>query len=188
VKPNDDVVVRIARSEMGQGTITGLAQMVAEELECDWKKVSYEYPSPSDNLKRKLAWGSFSTGGSRGIRTSEQYVRKGGAAARMMLIQAAATQWNVPVSECIAKDSVITHTPTGRKVTFGNVSVAASQLEVPKDIVLKDHNFKASLPFYVSFFLIIVKTVYYRLGILPKHVVYYCSILIIFKYFPFHFT
>jgi isoquinoline 1-oxidoreductase beta subunit len=138
VKPNDDVVVRIARSEMGQGTITGLAQMVAEELECDWKKVSYEYPSPSENLKRKLAWGSFSTGGSRGIRTSEQYVRKGGAAARMMLIQAAATQWNVPVSECVAKDSVITHTPTGRKTTFGKVSVAASQLEVPKEITLKD--------------------------------------------------
>jgi len=138
IKPNDDVIVRMARSEMGQGTITGLAQMVAEELECDWKKVGYEYPSPSENLKRKLAWGSFSTGGSRGIRTSEQYVRKGGAAARMMLIEAAATQWNVPVSECVAKDSVITHTPSGRKTTYGKVSVAASQLEVPKEITLKD--------------------------------------------------
>jgi isoquinoline 1-oxidoreductase beta subunit len=83
VKPNDDVIVRIVRSEMGQGTITGLAQMVAEELQCNWNKVSYEYPSPSENLKRNKAWGSYSTGGSRGIRTSEQYVRKGGAAARM---------------------------------------------------------------------------------------------------------
>ena len=138
VKPNDDVVVRIVRSEMGQGTITGLAQMVAEELQCDWKKVSYDYPSPGENLKRKLAWGSYSTGGSRGIRTSEQYVRKGGAAARMMLIQAAANQWNVPASECVAKDSVITHTPSGKKTTFGKVSVAASQLEVPKDVPLKD--------------------------------------------------
>jgi len=138
VKPNDDVVVRIVRSEMGQGTITGLAQMVAEELQCDWKKVSYEYPSPGENVKRKLAWGSYSTGGSRGIRTSEQYVRKGGAAARIMLIQAAANQWNVPAAECVAKDSVITHTPTGKKTTFGKVSVAASQLEVPKDVPLKD--------------------------------------------------
>lgn len=138
VKPNDDVVVRIVRSEMGQGTITGLAQMVAEELQCDWKKVSYEYPTPGESLKRKEAWGSYSTGGSRGIRTSEQYVRKGGAAARMMLVQAAANQWNVPASECVAKDSVITHTPSGKKTTFGKVSVAASQLEVPKDVPLKD--------------------------------------------------
>ena len=138
VKPNDDVVVRIVRSEMGQGTITGLAQMVAEELQCDWKKVSYDYPSPGENLKRNKVWGSYSTGGSRGIRTSEQYVRKGGAAARIMLIQAAANQWNVPASECVAKDSVITHTPSGKKTTFGKVSVAASQLEVPKDVPLKD--------------------------------------------------
>ena len=138
IKPNDDVIVRIVRSEMGQGTITGLAQMVAEELECDWKKVSYEYPSPAESLKRKQVWGSYSTGGSRGIRTSEQYVRKGGAAARMMLIEAAANQWNVPAAECVAANSVITHTPSGRKTTFGKVSVAASQLEVPKDIPLKD--------------------------------------------------
>jgi isoquinoline 1-oxidoreductase beta subunit len=138
VKPNDDVIVRIVRSEMGQGTITGLAQMVAEELECDWKKVSYDYPSPAENLKRNKVWGSYSTGGSRGIRTSEQYVRKGGAAARMMLVQAAANQWNVPAAECVAKNSVITHTPSGRKTTFGKVSVAASQLELPKDVPLKD--------------------------------------------------
>ena len=138
VKPNDDVVVRIVRSEMGQGTITGLAQMVAEELECDWKKINYEYPSPAESLKRKAVWGSYSTGGSRGIRTSEQYVRKGGAAARMMLIQAAANQWNVPVSECVAANSVITHTPSGRKTSFGKVSVAASQLPVPTDVPLKD--------------------------------------------------
>jgi isoquinoline 1-oxidoreductase beta subunit len=138
VKPNDDVVVRIVRSEMGQGTITGLAQMVAEELECDWKKVNYDYPSPAESLKRKAVWGSYSTGGSRGIRTSEQYVRKGGAAARMMLIQAAANQWNVPASECVAANSVITHTPSGRKTTFGKVSVAASQLPVPTEVPLKD--------------------------------------------------
>ena len=138
VKPNDDVVVRVVRSEMGQGTITGLAQMVAEELQCDWSKVSYEYPSPSESLRRKQAWGSFSTGGSRGIRTSEQYVRKGGAAARMMLVQAAANQWGVPASECLALNGVITHTPSGRKTTFGKVSVAASQLPVPADIPLKD--------------------------------------------------
>ena len=82
VKPDDTVVIRIARSEMGQGTLTGLAQLVAEELECDWSKVTTEYPTPGQNLARNRVWGNFSTGGSRGIRESHDYVRKGGAAAR----------------------------------------------------------------------------------------------------------
>jgi isoquinoline 1-oxidoreductase beta subunit len=90
---DDTVVIRIARSEMGQGTLTGLAQLVAEELECDWTKVTTEYPTPGQNLARSRVWGNFSTGGSRGIRESHEYVRKGGAAARMMLVQAAANQW-----------------------------------------------------------------------------------------------
>ncbi|WP_231971066.1 hypothetical protein [Polynucleobacter necessarius] len=102
------------------------------------EKVFYDYPSPAENLRRSKVWGSYSTGGSRGIRTSELYVRKGDASARMMLIQAAANQWNVPASECVAENSVITHTLTGKKTTFGKVSVAASQLEVPKDPPLKD--------------------------------------------------
>ena len=68
IKPDDTVVVRVVRSEMGQGTITGLAQMVAEELECDWKKITIDYPTPGESLKRKGVWGSFSTGGSRGNR------------------------------------------------------------------------------------------------------------------------
>ncbi len=99
IRPDDTVVVRIARSEMGQGSLTGLAQMVAEELECNWKKVTWEYPTPGTNVARKRVWGDFGTGGSRGIRTSHDYVRKGGAAARMMLVQAAANQWGVPASE-----------------------------------------------------------------------------------------
>ena len=99
IKPDDTVVVRIARSEMGQGTLTGLAQLVAEELDCDWAKVTTEYPTPGQNLARQRVWGNFSTGGSRGIRESHDYVRKGGAAARMMLVQAAANEWGVPRSE-----------------------------------------------------------------------------------------
>ena len=138
IKPDDTVVVRIVRSEMGQGTITGLAQMVAEELECNWSKVTVEYPTPGESLRRKRVWGDFSTGGSRGIRTSEQYVRKGGAAARLMLVQAAANEWKVPVAECVAAQSVITHKPTGRQVTFGKVAAAASKIAVPTEITLKD--------------------------------------------------
>src|SRR6266849_5085607 len=82
----------------------------------------------------------MSTGGSRGIRESNEYVRKGGAAARMMLIQAAANEWKVPASECSAADSVITHKGSGRTTTFGKVAEAAAKLDAPTaaDIKLKD--------------------------------------------------
>ncbi len=138
VRPDDTVVIRIARSEMGQGTLTGLAQLVAEELECNWAKVTTEYPTPGQNLARNRAWGNFSTGGSRGIRESHDYVRKGGATARAMLVQAAADEWKVPVAECRAANSVITHTPTGRTTTYGKVANAAAKLTAPADVKLKD--------------------------------------------------
>jgi isoquinoline 1-oxidoreductase subunit beta len=138
IQPDDTVVIRIARSEMGQGTLTGLAQLVAEELECDWSKVTTEFPSPGQNVARKRVWGDFSTGGSRGIRTSQDYVRKGGATARVMLIEAAANEWKVPASECTAADSVITHKPSGKTTTFGKVAEAAAKLTPPADIKLKD--------------------------------------------------
>ena len=138
IRPDDTVIIRIARSEMGQGTLTGLAQLVAEELECDWSKVTTEFPTPGQSVARNRVWGDFSTGGSRGIRSSQDYVRKGGAAARMMLIQAAANDWKVPVAECSAANSVITHTPSGRKTTYGKVVEAAAQLTPPTDVKLKD--------------------------------------------------
>ena len=138
VKPDDTVIIRIARSEMGQGSLTGLAQLVAEELECNWARVTTEYPTPGQNLARNRAWGNFSTGGSRGIRESHDYVRKGGATARMMLVQAAADEWKVPVSECRAANSVITHTPSGRSTTYGKVAIAAGKLTAPAQVTLKD--------------------------------------------------
>src|SRR5215468_9837591 len=138
IRPDDTVVIRVARSEMGQGTITGLAQMVAEELECDWSKVTTEYPTPGQSVARKRVWGDFSTGGSRGIRSSQEYVRKGGETARMHHVQAAANQWGVPVAECTVANSVITHKPTGRTVTYGKVAEAAAKLTPPADVPLKD--------------------------------------------------
>ncbi len=138
IRPDDTVVIRIARSEMGQGTLTGLAQLVAEELECDWSKVTTEFPTPGQSVARKRAWGDFSTGGSRGIRTSQDYVRKGGATARVMLIQAAADEWKVPASECTAANSVITHTPSGKTTTYGKVAEAAAKVTPPTDVKLKD--------------------------------------------------
>jgi isoquinoline 1-oxidoreductase beta subunit len=123
---------------MGQGTLTGLAQLVAEELECDWSKITTEYPTPGENAARKRVWGNLSTGGSRGIRDSHQYVREGGAAARDMLIRAAAAGWGVPAAECSAANSMITHKPSGRATTYGKVAAAAAKLDPPKDIELKD--------------------------------------------------
>ena len=138
VRPDDTIVIRIARSEMGQGTLTGLAQLVAEELECDWSKVTTEYPTPGQNLARNRIWGNFSTGGSRGIRESQDYVRKGGATARTMLVQAAANDWAVPVAECTVANGVITHKPSGRTTTYGKVAGAAGKLTPPTDAPLKD--------------------------------------------------
>jgi isoquinoline 1-oxidoreductase beta subunit len=140
VKPDDTCVIRIARSEMGQGTITGLVQLVAEELECDWTKAKAEQITPGQNLARKRIWGDMSTGGSRGIRGSQDYVRRGGAAARMMLLQAAADEWKVPVGELTVADGVITHAASGRSLSYGKLAAAAAKLEPPdpKAIKLKD--------------------------------------------------
>jgi isoquinoline 1-oxidoreductase beta subunit len=140
VKPDDTCVIRVARSEMGQGTRTGLAQLVAEELDCDWKKVATESITPGQNLARKRVWGEMGTGGSRGIRTSQDYVRRGGAAARMMLMQAAANEWEVPVSDLKVSDGIITHTPSSRTTSYGKVAAAAAKLPPPdpKSIVLKN--------------------------------------------------
>ena len=138
VRPDEKVVIRIARTEMGQGTLTGLAQLVAEELDCDWANVTTEYPTPGQNLARGKVWKDMGTTGSRGIRTSHDYVRQGGAAAREMLVAAAARQWGVPAADCKASKGVITHAASGRKTTFGKVAAAAAKLPVPKDVPLKD--------------------------------------------------
>jgi len=140
IKPDETVVIRIARSEMGQGTLTGLAQLVAEELECDWKNVTTDTITPGVNLARKRAWGEMGTGGSRGIRTSEDYVRRGGATARLMLLQAAADDWKVPVSELTVSSGVISHAGSNRTVSYGKVAAAASKVPAPdpKSIKLKN--------------------------------------------------
>ena len=125
---------------MGQGTLTGLAQLVAEELGCDWNKVAIDNVTPQRNLASKRAWGEMGTGGSRGIRISQDYVRKGGAAARMMLLQAAADQWKVPVGELTVSNGVVTHAASKRTIGYGKLAAAAAKLTPPdpKDIKLKD--------------------------------------------------
>ena len=140
VNSDDTVMVRVARAEMGQGTLTGLAQLVAEELECDWSKVRTEVPTPRQSLARKRVYGNFNATGSRGIRDSQEYMRKGGAAARMMLVQAAANQWGVPVSELTVAKGVISHKASKQKISYGKVAEAAAKLTPPDaaSITLKD--------------------------------------------------
>jgi len=138
IQPDETVIVRVARSELGQGTFTGLAMLAAEELECDWGKVRAEYADVNEHVQRNRIFGSMSTGGSRGIRDSQDYMRKGGAAAREMLVTAAAQEWGVSAGECSVSKGVITHSASNRSTTFGKVAAAASKLEAPKDPKLKD--------------------------------------------------
>jgi isoquinoline 1-oxidoreductase beta subunit len=123
---------------MGQGTLTGLAQLVAEELECDWDKVTTEYPTPGQSLARDRPWGSFATGGSRGIREQPSVRARGRRPGPGDAHQAAAEAWGVPAAECRARDSVITHGPSGRTLTYGAVADAAAELWPPEQVTLKD--------------------------------------------------
>ena len=136
IQPDNTIIIRIARSEMGQGSFTALPMLVCEELECDWSKVKGEYASATDNLDN--SFGSMSTGGSRAIRESQEMLRKAGASARAMLLAAAAQKWGVPVAELKAENSVITHIPTGRTMTYGEIAEAAAKLSPPAEVTLKD--------------------------------------------------
>jgi isoquinoline 1-oxidoreductase subunit beta len=138
IEPDDSVVIRIAHAEMGQGAQTGLAMLVAEELECDWARVRTEFVSPRENLRRHEVWGDMTTGASRSISSSQLFLRQAGAVAREMLIAAAAARWEVPAAECFAIASTITHRGSGRTLTFGAVAGEAAKLTPPADVKLKD--------------------------------------------------
>ena len=112
IAPDDTVVIRVSRSEMGQGTFTALPMLVAEELECDWAKVKPEFVPPAENLRRRRAWGDMSTNASRSVAASQLTLRQAGATAREMLIAAAAARLDVPAGQCRAQNSTITHVPS----------------------------------------------------------------------------
>src|SRR3954462_1527825 len=138
IQPDDTVIIRVAKSGVGQGSFTALAMLVAEELECDWSKVKAEFAPPHENFARNRVWGDMSTGGSRAIRSSHEHLRRAGATARHMLIAAAAAQWNVAAAECRAENSVITHAASGRSTTFGQVAAAAAGIAPPAKVELKN--------------------------------------------------
>ncbi len=138
IEPDETVIIRVAKSEMGQGSFTALPMLVAEELECDWSKVKAEFAPPHENRKRDRVWGNMSTGASRSVSASQNDLRRAGATARAMLIAAAAARWNVPDAECTAAQGVITHRPSGRRITFGRIAAAAADIAPPTQVALKD--------------------------------------------------
>ena len=138
IAADDTVVIRVSRSEMGQGIFTALPMLVAEELECDWGKVNPQYVSPAENLSRHRVWGDMSTNASRSVSASQRILRQAGAAAREMLIAAAAARWEVPAGECRAENSTITHLPSGRSLRFGEVAEAAAAVTPPAHVRLKE--------------------------------------------------
>jgi isoquinoline 1-oxidoreductase subunit beta len=137
IEPDDTTVIRVARSEMGQGNFTTLPMLVAEELECDWSRVRAEYVEASANLARGHVWGEMYTAASISIRGSQAYLRKAGAQARQMLLDEAAARWRVPPSECSARDSIITHAKTRRAMRYGQIAAAAARRPVPPEVSLK---------------------------------------------------
>src|SRR5438132_131411 len=135
VSTDDTVTLYIHKAEMGQGTVTSLSMLLAEELECDWKKIRTEFPGV-DPVAFGPVQGVF---GSQSIRTSWEPLRKAGATACEMLIQAAAQKWNVPKSQCRAENNTIVNLTTQERLSFGSLAEAASRLPVPQlGVALKD--------------------------------------------------
>ena len=137
INPDDSVIIRYGRAEMGQGSFTALPQILTEELECDWAFVKPEYASANRNLRDNKVYGSLSTGGSRAVRETGQMVQQAGASARERLIAAAAKRWNVPAQDCVAAMSKVTHKPTGRTFRFGELAAEAAAIKLDKEPAIK---------------------------------------------------
>jgi isoquinoline 1-oxidoreductase beta subunit len=137
VGTNDLVTILIDKSEMGQSILTGLAMIAADELECDWKKVRTEF-APADKVYFNPRFNIQGTGGSSGTPTSWDPLRKASAAARAMLLHAAAQKWGVELSECRAENNTILHAPTKRRLSYGSLADAAAKIPIPQNVPLKD--------------------------------------------------
>jgi isoquinoline 1-oxidoreductase beta subunit len=137
VSPDDDVTIIISKSEMGQGVVTSLSMLAAEELACDWKKIRTEF-APAAAVYFDPVFRAQGTGGSTSIRSGWVPMRRAGATAREMLLRAAAEKWGVDKSECRAEDGTVVHTATKRRATYGSLAVAAGKLPPPSDVTLKD--------------------------------------------------
>jgi isoquinoline 1-oxidoreductase subunit beta len=137
IDPDDSVLIRYTRSEMGQGSMTALPMIVAEELQCDWSKVRVEYGSANRSLRENNVYGDMSSVGSRSVRDSHIKMQQVGASARERLIAAAAVLWNVPASECNAANSVVSHAASGRTSGYGALATAAAQIKLAAEPTIK---------------------------------------------------
>ncbi|MFZ0067949.1 MAG: xanthine dehydrogenase family protein molybdopterin-binding subunit [Pseudolabrys sp.] len=137
IDPDGSILIRSPHQEMGQGAITALPMIVAEELECDWSKVKVEYASPARNLREKNVYGEMTTVGSRGVRTSWQMLLQAGASARERMIAAAAKRWNVSPSDCEAANSKVTHKATGRSFDYGALAADAANIKLDKEPAIR---------------------------------------------------
>ena len=137
IDPDDSILIRYQRSEMGQGSMTALPMIIAEELQCDWSKVRVEYASPNRNIRENKVYGDMFSVGSRSVRASQKLVQQVGASARERLIAAAAAQWDVPASECKAANSVVTHAASGRTINYGALASAAAQIKLAAEPKIK---------------------------------------------------
>ena len=137
VAPDNTVTIRIAQMEMGQGAMTSMAQLLAEELEVDWSKVRTEFISIRTHLRRSRVYGRTDTYSSAGVSSSEMLLRTCGAQMRTMFVQAASERLGVSKSELVAKNSVVIHIPTGRRLTYGELVSTAANLAVPDPASVK---------------------------------------------------
>jgi isoquinoline 1-oxidoreductase beta subunit len=137
IDPDDSILIRYQRAEMGQGSMTALPMIVTEELQCDWSKVRIEYASPNRNIRENKVYGDMNSNGSRSVRASQKRMQQVGASARERLIAAAAARWNVPASECSAASSVVTHTPSGQTLRFGELTADAAKVKLAQEPAIK---------------------------------------------------
>src|SRR6202789_3788625 len=137
IDPDDSVLIRYQRSEMGQGSMTALPMIITEELHCDWSKVRIEYASPNRNLRENKVYGPMFSNGSRSVRASQKRMQQVGASARERLIAAAAARWNVPASECTAAQSVVTHKPSGQSLHYGEVAADSAKVSLAAEPAIK---------------------------------------------------
>jgi len=137
IDPDGGILIRSPHSEMGQGAITALPMIVAEELECDWSKVKVEYASPTRNFRENRVYGDMVTAGSRGVRTSWRMLLQAGASARVRLIAAAAQRWKVAEKECEAADSKVVHKASGRSLDFGALAGDAAKIKPEKEPAIR---------------------------------------------------
>jgi isoquinoline 1-oxidoreductase subunit beta len=137
IDPDDSILVRYQRSEMGQGSMTALPMIIAEELQCDWSKVRIEYASSNRSVRENRVYGDMFSHGSMSVRQSQKKMQQVGASARERIIAAAAARWKVPASECAAAQSVVTHRPSGRKLRYGELAAHAAKIKLAKEPAIK---------------------------------------------------